>query len=51
MTEDQMDGYILEVDLDYPEHLHIEHNSFPLAPDRIVVTKEDMSEYSKGEQK
>jgi hypothetical protein len=39
-------GYILEVDLDYPKHLHISHNSYPLAPERVIVSKEMMSEYS-----
>ena len=38
-------GYILEVDLDYPEELHDEHNAYPLAPEKQVVPKEWMSPY------
>ena len=40
--------YILEVDLDYPEELHREHNSYPLAPERLVVQKDLMSDYQIG---
>ena len=40
---DSPEGYILEVDLEYPEDLHEAHN--PLAPERMVVQKEWMSEY------
>ena len=41
-------GYILEVDLDYPEELHDEHNAYPLAPEKQVVPKEWMSPYQKA---
>ena len=42
------DGYILEVDLEYPEHLHLAHNSMPLAPENVSLDKdEDLSQYSK----
>ena len=34
-------GCILEVDLEYPEDLHDEHNEYPLAPERLRVNKVD----------
>ena len=43
--KDGDNGYIFEVDLEYPKDLHTAHNSYPLAPDSIVVQKEWMSEY------
>jgi len=45
LPADGLEGYILEVDLEYPQELHDEHNSYPLAPERMVVQKEWMSEY------
>lgn len=46
--EDQSYGYALEVDLEYPEHLHWEHRSFPLAPTHQTITYDQLSQYSKG---
>ena len=43
--ENDPKGYILEVDLEYPEELHTSHNAYPLAPERIKVEKAWMSEY------
>ena len=34
---DDSEGFILEVDLDYPEDLHNAHNAYPLASERMVV--------------
>ncbi len=36
-------GYILEVDLNYPVHLHNLHNQFPLAPEHRAIPYEDLS--------
>ena len=41
-------GWILEVDLEYPAELHEEHNSYPLAPEKKVVKKELMLDYQKS---
>ena len=42
---DGPEGYILQVDLEYPEDLHNAHNAYPLAPERLLVEKGWMSEY------
>ena len=31
------EGFILEVDLEYPSELHKEHNEYPLAPECMIV--------------
>ena len=41
-------GYILEVDLKYPPHLHELHNDYPLAPEKVQITKEMLSPYAKS---
>ena len=46
--ENAKNGWILEVDLEYPAELHKEHNSYPLAPEKKVVKKENMSDYQKN---
>ena len=42
---DATNGYILEVDLAYPPLLHASHKDYPLAPEKMVVTKDMMSPY------
>ena len=46
-------GYILEVDLRYPENLHQSHQDYPLAPEKKLITWEmlsvEMREYIKSQ--
>ena len=44
-NEDGDKGIILEVDLKYPKELHDLHNDYPLAAEKIKVTKEMLSPY------
>ena len=42
MTDDELDdwkylSWFLEVDLEYPEHLHDLDNDYPLAPERVNI--------------
>ena len=41
---DDPEGFIVEVELEYPEDLHNAHNAYPLAPERMVVQKKWISE-------
>lgn len=47
IAPDAKEGYILEVDLEYPTHLHDWHNCYPLAPEHRLVEDQDLSPYSK----
>ena len=44
--DDASKGYILEVDLEYPSHLHQAHNDYPLAPESLVVSPTMLSPYA-----
>ena len=36
-------GYLLEVDLKYPDKLHELHNDYPLAPEKLAVSSDILS--------
>ena len=40
-------GYILEVDLKYPDNIHELHNDYPLAPEKLAVTNDILSNHCK----
>ena len=44
MNDEQEYGYIVKCDLEYPADLHAAHNDYPLAPERINVKDEWLSE-------
>ena len=46
-NENAKNGWILEVDLEYPGELHEQHNSYLLSPEKKAVNKEWMSDYQK----
>ena len=41
MLLDEDLGYVLEVDLEYPDELHNLHNDYPLAPESMKINKVD----------
>ena len=45
--EDSEKGLILEVDLEYNKQLHHLHNDYPIGPEKVKVTNDMLSEYSK----
>ena len=45
VEDDAKYGFFLEVDLEYPPHLHDLHNDLPLAPEKIVIPNEALSPY------
>ena len=45
VADDAEDGYILEVDLEYLAHLHVAHNDYTLAPEKMHITRDMLSPY------
>ena len=40
-------GYIFEVDLEYPDELHVLHANYPLAPQKLATPYDMLSDYYK----
>ena len=44
-TSNSSNGCVLEVDLEYPKEFHKLNNDYPLAPNKIEIKREMLSEY------
>ena len=42
-SDNSLHGYFLEVDLEYPENLHDDHNDYSLALEKIKIEEEMLS--------
>ena len=47
ISEKSDTGYLLEVNLEYPDELHELHNNYPLAPEKLPVSNDMLSAYCK----
>ena len=47
VSENSPIGYILEVDLEYPEKLHKSHNDYPLASEKLSIPYDMLPDYCK----
>ena len=48
IPEDGPKGYVLQVDMDYPDSLHDLHNDYPMAPEKIAIDDDMLSPYAKA---
>ena len=47
ISKNNLVGYILEVDLKSPDELHVLHNDYPLAPEKLAISYDMLSDYCK----
>ena len=47
INEKSLIGYLLEVDLKYPDELHELHNYYPLSPKQHAASSDMLSKYCK----
>ena len=47
ISENSPIGYILDVDLEYAAELHALHIDYPLAPEKLAITYDMLSDYYK----
>ena len=40
-------GYILNIDLEYPDELDVFHNDYPLAPEKLAISYDMLSDHCK----
>ena len=45
VSENRPIGYILEVDIEYPDELHDYYNDYPLAPEKLEINSDMLSKY------
>ena len=45
ISEKSLIGYFREVDLEYPDELHKLHNDYQLAPEKLAVSSDMLSNY------
>ena len=48
IDESDLTGYLFEVSLEYPEHLHDQHNDYPLAPEHVLPEYRHLSPLQKN---
>ena len=47
ISEKSPRGYILKIDLEYPDKLHLLHDYYPLVPEKLAISYDTLSDYCK----